>query len=338
MHPAKLWENAGNNSVQCRLCNHFCHIEPEEYGKCGVRTNKDGHLYTLVYDRVAALNLDPVEKKPLFHFYPGTYTLSLGTMGCNFFCQFCQNSTLSQSPKQKKTIYGEKITPEQIVQSAQHYGAQSISYTYSEPTIFFELVYDSIKLAKQKGLKNILVSNGFMSPKCLQELGPYVDAINIDLKAFTEKFYQDICGTKLKPVLQNLKKTKDLGWWLEVTTLIIPELNDSEEELRQLVSFLYNELGPEVPWHVSRFHPSYKMIDYSPTPLQTLEMAFNIGKQIGLNYIYLGNVPGHQTENTVCPFCHSVVIERSGFSLKKQNIKNNHCFHCGTKIAGIGLG
>ncbi len=337
MHAAKLWKELENKNVQCRLCNHFCRLAPEEYGNCGVRMNKDGFLYTLVYDKVAAINLDPIEKKPLFHFQPGSYSLSIGTVGCNFSCQFCQNDSLSQGPKLNHRITGQEMSPEKVVQLAQHYDAANISYTYSEPTIFYELMLDTAKLAKSKGIKNVMVSNGFMSPYCLEELGPYIDAINVDLKAFTEKFYQDYCGAKLKPILTNLKKVLELGWWLEVTTLVIPGLNDEESELRQVASFIYSELGPDIPWHISRFHPAYKMYDHSPTPVSTLEEAYEIGKQLGLKYVYLGNVPGHTSENTLCPQCNHLVIERKGLSMSKKAIKNNRCFHCGQIIDGVDL-
>lgn len=337
MHPARLWKNLENQEIQCRLCNHFCRIMPDERGNCGVRKNLQGYLYSLVYDRIAASNLDPIEKKPLFHFHPGSYSLSLGTVGCNFSCIFCQNDTLSQSPKTSKRIPGEEITPEQLVQAAKHHGAESISYTYSEPTIFFELLQDTAKLAKDQGLKNVMVSNGFKSPEALDELAPYVDGINVDLKSFKDQFYREYCGSRLKPVLDNLKKIKKLGWWLEVTTLIIPEINDQENELKELTEFIYQELGKEVPWHISRFHPAYKMKDHYPTGMQTLENAYEIGKITGLEYIYLGNVPGHQSENTLCPTCNNLVIERRGFTTNKQNLKNGFCYHCGTKIAGMGL-
>jgi pyruvate formate lyase activating enzyme len=338
MYAAKLWKDLGKKMVQCRLCNHFCRLAPEEYGMCGVRLNKDGSLYSLVYDKVAAINLDPVEKKPLYHFQPGSYSLSIGTVGCNFSCQFCQNDSLSQGPKVSHSISGQEMRPEYIVQLAQHNGASSISYTYSEPTIFFELMYDTAQLAKDKGIKNIMVSNGFMSTSCLEELAPYVDAINVDLKAFRDDFYKHYCGASLKPVCNNLKKIVELGWWLEVTTLVIPGLNDDEQELRDVASFVFSELGPDVPWHISRFHPAYKMSDHKVTPMASLEKAYEIGKQKGLKYVYLGNISGHSSENTLCPNCNHVVIGRKGFSMTEMGIKNNRCFHCGEIIAGVDLG
>ena len=337
MHTALLWKPLDNNRVQCRLCSHFCIIENGETGKCGVRLNREGTLKTLVYERVAALNMDPVEKKPLFHFYPGTQTLSFATMGCNLSCSFCQNYSLSQPPSLGEEIGGRKITPAQLVEAALKNNASSISYTYSEPTVFFELMLDTARIASAQGLKNIMVSNGYQSPDCLKELGPYMHAANVDLKSFSDPFYQNQCGAKLKPVLNNLKHIRDLGWWLEVTTLIIPNLNDSQAELMNLAGFIADELGADVPWHVSRFHPDFNMRDRGPTPVKTLETAWDIGRRAGLHYVYTGNVHGHQGEHTLCPGCGKTVIERQGFSILSSNLKNGACAACGAKIAGRGL-
>lgn len=337
MTEARLWQELNEQQVQCRLCSHYCLLKSDEYGKCGVRVNQQGRLKTLVYEQVAAMNMDPVEKKPLFHFYPGSKSFSIGTMGCNLACDFCQNSSLSQGPKQTGQVYGQQAGPEELVRAARHYQAASISYTYSEPTIFFELVQDTARLAKEQGLQNILVSNGFMSRQCLQELEPLVDAINVDLKAFRDEFYTQYCSARLKPVLQNLKTINDMPWWLEVTTLIIPGLNDSQQELQELSRFIAQELGPEVPWHISRFHPAHKMQDRGSTPLQTLEKAYDLGKQSGLHYIYLGNVFLHNSESTYCPNCGKVVIERSGFSLRSKNLLQGRCASCKNRIAGRGL-
>lgn len=337
MHPARLWRHKEGQTVQCRLCSHYCKLEPDEYGKCGVRANQDGSLMTLVYDTVAAMNVDPIEKKPLYHFLPGTQSFSIGTMGCNLACEFCQNDTLSQSPKKTHRVQGEKATPEQIVAAAQRYRTASISYTYSEPTIFFELIQDTAALAQTQGLKNVLVTNGFMSPDCLQELGPLVDAANVDLKAFTDEFYTTTCGARLKPVLQNLKHIRDLGWWLEVTTLIIPGLNDDHKELTELVGFIAQELGPQTPWHISRFHPAYHMLDRSPTPLETLNTAYRIGKDAGLQFVYLGNVSGHDSASTKCPQCGQTVIDRRGFSMSSHHVQHGRCGNCGAEIPGVWL-
>lgn len=335
MSNAILWRPQKNQKVQCMACSHFCVIDPGERGLCGVRENREGEMHTLVRNKVAALNLDPIEKKPLFHFLPGTLSLSLGTMGCNLSCLFCQNYSLSQSARQNKPIEGETITPDRIISLAGEYFAASISYTYSEPTVFIELVMDTARPAKEKGLKNIIVSNGFQSPDCLREMNGYFDAANIDLKAFTEKFYQEYCGAKLKPVLKNLAKIREMGWWLEVTTLIIPGLNDSRKELKQMAEFIFRELGSDTPWHISRFHPTFKMTNIKSTPIETLENAWEIGREQGLKFVYTGNVPGHRAENTYCPACQKQVIKRTGFEIKSSHIKDQCCSFCGEKISGV---
>lgn len=335
MQPALLWKRQDDNAVLCQLCSHFCHIEPDERGKCGVRVNKGGDLFTLVADRVAAANLDPIEKKPLYHFYPGTTSFSVGTMGCNLACSFCQNYSLSFPPKQGQEVRGERFAPEQIVEAAKRYGAHSIAYTYSEPTIFFELVLPTAKLAHERGLKNVLVSNGFMSPQCLDELGPHIDAANIDLKGFTDDFYQQYCGAKLTPVKNNLKRIAKSDWWLEVTTLVIPGANDNPAELTRLAEFIAGNLGLEVPWHISRFHPTYKLMDRDSTPTKTLEMAYDIGKKAGLYYVYVGNVPGHPGNNTYCPGCNAVAIRREGFQVVKADLSK--CSECGRPVHGVAM-
>ncbi|WP_027182770.1 AmmeMemoRadiSam system radical SAM enzyme [Desulfovibrio inopinatus] len=335
MHPARLWKKRDNLQVQCRLCAHFCRIDPGGRGKCGVRQNVDGELYTLVYDRAAAVNVDPVEKKPLYHFLPGTLTFSLGTMGCNLSCSFCQNYSLSQTPKAGGAVSGHHVTPQVLVDAALRNNCQSISYTYSEPTIFYELMYDTAVLAKEQGLKNIIVSNGFQSPECLQSLGPYIDAANIDLKAFTPQFYEELCGAKLEPVKKNLKTIRELGWWLEVTTLLIPGKNDDEDEVREMAKFISNELGVETPWHLSRFHPDYNMRDREFTPQTSLVHAWEAGKEAGLHFVYVGNVPGNEHAHTLCPNCQARVIDRSGFQVNGTDLTEGKCTACGAPIAGV---
>jgi len=332
---AILWTKKDRQRVRCDLCAHFCELENEEKGKCGVRVNINGVLHTLVEEKVAAVALDPVEKKPLFHFLPATPTLSLGTMGCNFACKFCQNYTLAHSPKQGLPIQGKRLYPEQIVQSAQSYQASSISYTYSEPTIFIELLFSTAKLAQEHQLKNIIVSNGYQSPKTLDLLSQVIDAANIDLKSFNNDFYQNYCGAKLKPVLKNLEKIKKMGWWLEITTLIIPGLNDSEQELTSITNFIVNHLGKDTPWHVSRFYPCYQLNYLPPTPVSTLKKAYQIAKSLGLNYVYLGNVPGVQEENTFCPECGQLLIQRQGFAITQNKIKQGKCPACNFELAGV---
>lgn len=335
MHPARLWKALSGGKVQCRLCSHFCRIEKGARGKCGVRVNEGGALFTLTYDRVAAVNIDPVEKKPLYHFLPGSRTFSFATMGCNLSCSFCQNYDLSQPPSHGRDPSGQRATPEGLVAAALENGCASISYTYSEPTVFFELMQDTARLAVSKGLKNIMVSNGFQSPECLNELGPLIHAANIDLKGFKPEFYEKICGARLDPVKKNLVRMRELGWWLEVTTLLIPGLNDDPAELREMAAFLFSELGANTPWHISRFHPDADMRDRGPTPLSSLEMAWAIGKEAGLQYVYVGNVPGDERNSTFCPECGKTVIGRSGFAVLAKNLKNGKCAACGRSVAGV---
>ncbi|QLA16028.1 AmmeMemoRadiSam system radical SAM enzyme [Desulfolutivibrio sulfoxidireducens] len=335
MHEAALWKPLDQGRVQCRLCAHSCRIDEGGRGKCGVRENQGGTLFTLVYDKVAATNLDPVEKKPLYHFLPGTQTFSFGTVGCNMSCLFCQNASLSQSPKNNMPIEGRKATPDELVRAALASGARSISYTYSEPTIFFELMRDTAVLAKKNGLKNIMVSNGFQSPQCLKELAPLIDAANIDLKAFTNDFYVRICGAKLEPVKKNLARIREMGWWLEVTTLLIPGLNDAEEELRGMAAFLVKELGPDTPWHLSRFHPDFTMLDRPPTPPATLDMARRIGLEAGLRFVYVGNLGPREQNDTPCPSCGAVVVHRAGFTCGPVRLRNGVCPDCGATVPGV---
>lgn len=274
------------NKVKCGVCNHQCVINDGNKGICGVRKNEKGKLYTLVYGKAIAENIDPIEKKPLYHFLPGTKTLSIATVGCNFRCLHCQNADISQVD----FISGKDLPPEKIVEDAIKTNCPSIAYTYTEPTIFVEYALDTMRLARKKNLKNIWVSNGYMTKETLALVEPYLDAINVDLKAFTEKFYQEVCGAKLKPVLENLKGIKKKKIWLEVTTLIIPTKNDSSKELKDIAKFIKKELGPETPWHVSRFFPTYKLTDVPSTEVEKIYQAVEIGKKAGLKYVYEGNI------------------------------------------------
>jgi pyruvate formate lyase activating enzyme len=339
MIEARLWKSLKDGAVQCRLCNHYCAVKPGERGQCGVRENRDGTLFSLNYGKVAATNLDPVEKKPLYHFQPGSMTYSFATMGCNLACTFCQNWSLSQPPRTGSPIRGQDATPEELVAEAVRLGAASISYTYSEPTIFFELMQDTAVLAHEAGLKNIMVSNGFMSGECLDALGAEIDAVNVDLKCFTEEFYKDVSGARLAPVLDNLKQIKhELKWWLEVTTLLIPGKNDSADELDRLTAFLADEIGTDTPWHISRFHPDYRMTDAPPTSGYSLDTAYSMGKAKGLEYVYIGNMPGSNKQDTHCPGCGRELITRTGFSTHMQSIENGKCKACGQTIHGVDLG
>ena len=291
-----LYKQLKNNLVQCQTCCHFCVLKPDEKGKCQMRVNKDGKLLVLNYGQSTGLAIDPIEKKPLARFMPGTWTLSFGTLGCNFSCQHCQNFFISQvAGKDKETEdYQleriEHVLPEEIVATSLKNKLPSISYTYNEPTIFLEFALDTMKLARPKGLKNIWVSNGFMSAQTLDLIAPYLDAINVDLKSFSEQFYAEICGARLKPVLDNLIKIKRLGIHLEITTLIIPTKNDSTAELKQIAEFIANNLGQETPWHVSAFYPAYKLNNLPPTPKEKISEAQKIGQSAGLKYVYAGNI------------------------------------------------
>lgn len=332
-----LYEKVGNKKVQCNLCAHRCKINEGKKGICLVRENRDGILYTLVYGRTISQAIDPIEKKPLFNFYPGTTAYSIATVGCNFKCQFCQNWEISQMVRDKHLIMGNEASPESIVENAKRYGSKSIAYTYTEPTIFFEYAYDTAKLAHEADIKNVFVTNGYMTEEALKEINPYLDAANVDLKSFSDDFYRKLCGARLQPVLDTLKLMKKLGIWVEVTTLIIPSLNDSPDELRKIAKFIVNELGDDTPWHISRFYPSYNLKDKPPTPIDTIHKAREIGLNEGLKYVYEGNVPDSKGESTYCPNCKNLVIKRWGYQITKKDIKDGICQHCGFKIDGVGL-
>ena len=342
MKEALLYEKEENSRVRCHLCAHRCLIAEGKRGVCQVRENRKGTLYSLVYGRLIAQGVDPIEKKPLFHFYPGSTALSIATVGCNFRCTFCQNADISQAPREGRGIAGRYASPETVVEAAKRHGSSSIAYTYTEPTVFFEYTYDTAQLAHQAGIANVYVTNGYMSPEMLDMVTsptepPLMDAANVDLKAFRDGFYRQQCGASLQPVLDSLKMMKARGMWLEVTTLVIPGLNDSDEELRDIARFIATELGVDTPWHVSRFHPTYKMLDRPITPVGTLNRAREIGLAAGLRYVYEGNVPGSGGENTLCPHCGEVVIRRVGFSVADHNAQGGVCAHCGREIDGVGL-
>jgi pyruvate formate lyase activating enzyme len=334
---ARFYEKKKDQQVHCLLCNHHCLIKAGKRGICGVRENQAGRLYSLVYGRPIATHVDPIEKKPLFHFLPGSRSFSLATAGCNFRCLFCQNADISQLPQDQGEIPGQEVAPEEIVAAARQAGCQSIAYTYTEPTIFFEYAQDIALLAEAQGLKNVFVTNGYMSSEALQAIHPRLHGANVDLKAFREAFYQKQCGARLAPVLETLKTMKELGVWLEITTLIIPTLNDSKEELRELAAFIRRELGPETPWHISRFHPTFRLTDLPVTPVRTLQQAWEIGREEGLRYVYTGNVPGDQGEKTICSRCGHLLLDRYGFSILKNHLVEGSCPQCRTPLDGVGL-
>lgn len=338
IHPAILWERLAPDDlrVRCNLCAHRCVIAPGRQGACCVRENRDGTLVTLVYGRTIAQNVDPIEKKPLFHFQPGSRTYSIATVGCNFRCAFCQNWEISQAPRERDLVTGSPATPAQIAHAAQRAGCASVAYTYTEPTIYAEYALDTAREAAALGLSNVFVSNGYMTPELLDLMAGLIGAINVDLKAGRGEFYHRISGGALDPVLRNLRLIRERGIWLEVTTLVIPGLNDGEAELRWIAEFLMAELGPDVPWHISRFYGQYRMAQTPPTPTSVLERAWQIGRAAGLHYVYVGNVPGHDTESTRCPGCNAVVIERAGYRTRVKGLAAGRCIQCGTAVAGVG--
>lgn len=320
--------------IQCGLCSHRCVILPGKRGICAVRENKNGILYSLVYDKVIARHIDPIEKKPLFHFQPGSRSYSIAAPGCNFRCKHCQNANISQLPREQKgLILGDNVTPAAIVESARKNQCASISYTYTEPTVYFELALDTARLAADAGFKNVFVTNGYISSEALEMIRPYLHAANIDLKAFSERFYKEICGAHLQPVLDSIRRCREYGIWIEITTLIIPGHNDSEQELQNIAQFIHS-VGKDIPWHVSRFHPTYKLTDQPVTPLATLKRARQIGLDAGLLHVYEGNAPG-EGEDTICPNCKETAIERVGFVVKKNAMKTGKCGYCNEEIEGV---
>lgn len=335
---AVLWDSAEDKKVRCKLCNWRCVIDDGKLGRCMVRKNIDGVLYSLNYDKVCSANPDPIEKKPLFHFQPGSRSFSIATMGCNFRCEFCQNWQISQAAIENARIDGEPITPQQIVTAAVQTGCKSIAYTYTEPTIFMELCNDCGRLAKDKGLTNVFVSNGYMTREAIDFAKDWLNGINVDLKAFKEEYYRRLCKSRLQPVLDTIKYiAKHTDIWMEITTLLVPDENDSDDELKRLADFVVTEVSPDTPWHISRFHPQYKYLDSVPTPIDSLERAYNIGKDAGLHYVYVGNVPGAKSESTFCYNCGRILIERLGYHITANHIKDSLCPDCGTMIAGFEL-
>lgn len=331
MKEALLYKELKDEKVQCNVCAHRCTILSDKRGICGVRENKDGKLYTLVYGKACAEHADPIEKKPLFHFLPGTNSLSVATVGCNFRCLHCQNAEISQMPHQTGKIEGFDLSPEKVIEDAKKFGCQSISYTYTEPTIFMEYALDCMKLAKKEGLKNNWVTNGYMTKETLELIAPYLDAANVDLKFFRDDLYVKTSGAKLQPVLDSLKLMEKLDIWVEVTTLLIPGYTDQGAQLEDMAEFIKQELGERTPWHITRFYPVYKMTDVPPTPSDLIDKAYGIGKKIGLKYVYTGNVLGDERENTYCPKCGELAIKRSGYEIGRFD-KEGKCEKCGENL------
>jgi pyruvate formate lyase activating enzyme len=334
MKPALFFGKDADNTVHCTLCPHHCRIAPGAVGICGVRRNDAGTLVSLVYGLTIAENVDPVEKKPLFHFLPGTSIFSIATAGCNLRCKHCQNADISQMPHDAGRIAGRPLPPEEVVRGALKAGCASIAYTYTEPTIFFEYAYDTAVLARRAGLRNVFVSNGYTAAEPLRAIAPYLDAANIDLKSFSDAFYKKICGARLQPVLDTLKLYRELKIWLEVTTLVIPGENDSDEDLGGCARFVAEQLGREVPWHVSGFRPTYLLTERPPTPPETLRRARRIGQAAGLQFVYEGNVPG-EGEDTLCPNCGKIVIARYGYAVRANRLHEGHCPDCSAAVPGV---
>jgi len=352
---AMLYEKLAGGKVRCFLCSHRCEISDAKYGVCGVRKNEKGRLYTFVYGEVIASHVDPIEKKPLYHFLPGSGTYSIATVGCNFHCGFCQNWQISQAsirdteppyqpPYQPRRLVkptyavgkavGKAVpeAPEEVVREAKKSGCKSISYTYTEPTIFFEYAYDTAKIAKKEGLYNTFVTNGYMTPEALDTIRPYLDACNVDLKSFSEDTYKKVCGGRLKPVLRAIRHMKNLKLWVEITTLIVPGMNDTDEEIRGIAQFIA-ETDTGIPWHISRFHPDFKFRESLPTSPEALKKAASIGKKAGLKYIYLGNIS--EETDTFCHNCGKILIERAGYAAGVNNIIGSKCPECNAVIEGV---
>ena len=365
LQAALYYDTLPDRFVRCTLCPHDCTIAPDRRGACGVRINRDGRLFTRVGNRIVSAEVDPIEKKPLFHFLPGSTAYSIATVGCNLRCRFCQNWTISQWPKLKELAdrgneampsvgehpadewcaemeppevrwgVGTEVVPSEVVAEAERTGCSSIAYTYTEPTIFYELALTTSRLASAAGLGNVFVTNGFISLDPLREIAPYLGAANIDLKSFRDSYYKKLCGARLDPVLAAIREYKKLGVWIELTTLLIPGLNDEDSELRGIARFIKTELGQDVPWHISRFFPSCKMEHWQETPIRSLLRAREIGQEEGLRYVYLGNVPQEEdAEDTICPGCGTVVIRRRGFAVVEHRLQAGRCPDCNRFVAG----
>jgi len=333
MHEAKYWHPEGD-AVRCELCPHACKIADGKRGICGVRENRNGTLFSLVYGLSTGPSVDPIEKKPLYHFHPGSKVLSYGTIGCNLKCLHCQNYTTSQATMEMP--YLEKVGLEDIPLLCKRHGCGGVAWTYNEPTIWYEYNLDGCKLAKSHNLYTCYVTNGFMSEAPLREIAPYLDAMNIDVKGFREEFYTKVCKAKLKPVLDTCVRARELKIHIELTYLVIPTYNDSEAELSEFSRWVADSLGKDVPVHFSRFHPDYRLTDAPATPFQTLKNAHELAKKAGLEYVYIGNVPGSTEDNTYCPKCNALLIERQGFIINLNRVKNSACGKCGTKVNVIG--
>jgi len=330
---ASFYTKLDNKNVQCQLCPRRCFIPPGKRGYCEVRENREGTLYTMVYSKPVAIHLDPIEKKPLFHFLPSTSAFSVATAGCNLSCKFCQNWEISQARPEEVEYFD--ITPEALVERAVASGSPTIAYTYTEPTIFYEYMLETAKLARAKGIRNIMHSNGYINEEPLRQLAKYLDAADIDLKGFSDEYYAKFTEGTLDPVLRSLKILKEAGVHIEITNLILPGYNDDEASIRKMCLWIKENLGPDVPLHFSRFFPMYKLTSLNPTPLATLEKARQIAMDSGLRYVYIGNLVGNPAENTYCPRCKKLIIERKGYFVLQNKIRDGKCSFCQEEIAGV---
>lgn len=337
MKEAMFYETVADGKVRCGLCRFRCLIGEGSRGICGVRENRGGKLFTLVYGKAVAENVDPIEKKPLYHVMPGSRSFSVATAGCNFRCLHCQNYSISQPPREGVRIAGIDLPPEEIVARAVATGCRSIAYTYTEPTIFYEYAFDTAVLARQAGLKNVFVTNGYITREALAHIAPYLDAANIDLKGFSDRFYREVVHAMLGEVLDSILEYKRLGIWVELTTLIIPGWNDANGELQEIARFIAERVGVETPWHVTQFYPTYKLTDLPRTPVETLRRARQIGLDAGLRYVYEGNVPGEGGENTYCPGCCELLIRRFGYHVEENRMREGRCPACQATIDGVDL-
>ncbi|MFC1453972.1 AmmeMemoRadiSam system radical SAM enzyme [Verrucomicrobiota bacterium] len=333
LHEAKFYEPLAGKRVRCTLCPRVCIVPDKGRGYCRVRENRGGKYYSLVYGRPCALNLDPIEKKPFFHVYPGSKSYSIATVGCNICCKFCQNWDISQA--NPEDVRGSYKSPANIAATALKAKARTIAYTYTEPVVFSEYVADCAAAGKKAGIESVMVSNGFISNEALKSVLPVLKAVKIDLKSFSQSFYADVCEGQLQPVLDTLKRLSNSGVWFEIVVLIIPSLNDGADEIKKMSAWIVKELGRDVPVHFSRFHPMFKMRNISPTPLKTLRKTRQIAMDAGINFVYIGNAPGEESQNTICPLCKTLLIRRYQYSILENNIAGGLCKKCKTKIPGV---
>ncbi len=328
-----FYKKLEENKIECEICPRKCRIADLERGYCGNKENREGIWYTLVHSRVCAVHVDPIEKKPFYHFLPRSKTFSIATAGCNIECKYCQNWQIAQfRPEQ---VQNDHLPSEEVVRLAKREGCKTIAYTYSEPVVFYGYMYDTAKAGQKEGIGSVVVSNGYILEKPLLELCQYLNAVKVDLKAFTEKFYKEVCSGELEPVKKALKLLQGIGMWTEIVVLILPTLNDGTEEIKEMSKWIMGELGPDVPIHFGRFYPMYKIKNLPPTPVQTLERARQIARDEGLHYVYVGNVWGHEGENTYCPRCKKMIVHRLGYIIKKIDIVKGRCRFCQEPIAGI---